>query len=386
MSILNYKQVDFKLKNMNEAAYVIVFPTIFSKNKIPQLIRNIKNVLKIKNQEFKSVKRDGDIILVDANDPVFASSAISLLFGIKEIAIARQVKNDFQEIISEITSVGGNLLLKGEKFLVKVEGISKGFLAKDIEIAATSNIIEQKSNLGARPGTDEKYDKLLFTFLTKNNAYICIFTDKGNEGIPFEVQKKKTVCAVFDEISAISCYETIKQGNDVRIIVCYRQKSELMNMIKYINQIVPRLIQNQIDIEFFHLKINPNGNKNYLTYLNSILDILLKQKENRISLSLSPLIFSSEFIENSVRRVFTAKKFPILPLTGIDMQLFQSAREIGMENNLKKIEKIIGISTDEKPQISKKIINDSIRTKKVITVTIGPNNIHDILDALETDH
>ena len=99
---------------MNEISYVVVFPTIFSKNKIPQLISNIKKILKIKNQQFKSVKRDGDVILVDVNDPVFASSAINLLFGIKKIIIARQIKNNFQDIISEITSVSGSLLLKGE--------------------------------------------------------------------------------------------------------------------------------------------------------------------------------------------------------------------------------------------------------------------------------
>ena len=83
---------------MNETSYVVVFPTIFSKNKIPQLIANIKNILKIKNQEFKSVKRDGEVILVDANDPVFASSAINMLFGIQEVAIARQIKMIFKKL------------------------------------------------------------------------------------------------------------------------------------------------------------------------------------------------------------------------------------------------------------------------------------------------
>ena len=37
----------------------------------PQLIKNIKNILKIKNQNYNSVKRDGDIILVNVIDPVF---------------------------------------------------------------------------------------------------------------------------------------------------------------------------------------------------------------------------------------------------------------------------------------------------------------------------
>ena len=48
---------------MTENSYVIVFPTEFSKNKISQLIFNIKKILKLKNQEFRSVKRDNDVII-----------------------------------------------------------------------------------------------------------------------------------------------------------------------------------------------------------------------------------------------------------------------------------------------------------------------------------
>ena len=368
---------------MDEISYVIVFPTIFSKNKIPELISNIKKILKIKNQQFKSVKRDGDIILVDANDPVFASSAISLLFGIEKIAIARQTKNDFQNIISEITTIGGNLLLKGEKFLVKVEGMSKGFVTKDVEIAATSSIIEKKANLGAHPGTDENFDKLLYTYLTKNNAYICIFSDTGNDGIPYQSQSEKTICAIYDEISAVSCYETIKQGYDTKIIVCYRQKSELMNLVKTVNQIIPRLVQDKVELEFLQLKISPNGIRNYLIYVNSILEILLHYPNNRISLALSPLIFSSDFIDNSLKLVFTKKKIPILPLTGVDTLLFDEAKEIGLERNMKKMEKAVTMVSKEIPAFSKKDVDFAVKTKKKITVKVGPNNVHDILDSLE---
>jgi len=378
--------VDFKIENMNEISYVVVFPTIFSKNKISQLVINIKKILKIKNQQFKSVKRDGDVILVDANDPVFASSAINLLFGIEKIVIARQTKNDFQKIVSEITSISGNLLLKGEKFLVKVEGISKGFLVKDIEIAATSNIIEKKSNLGARPGTDENYDKLLYTFLTKNYAYISIFSDKGNGGVPYQSQNEKTICAVYDELSAVSCFETIKQGYDTKIIVCYRQKSELMDLVKIIHQIIPRLIQDEIEIEFFWLKIKPNGIKNYLIYVNSILEIMLKESNNRISLCLSPLVFSSEFIDNAQKKVFGKNKIPIIPLAGVDNNLFNEAKEIGLEKRIRKLEKIVISSSDNITTFLKKEVEMSIKTKKVISIKVGPNNVHDILDSLEENH
>ncbi|MBU27010.1 MAG: thiamine biosynthesis protein [Thaumarchaeota archaeon] len=371
---------------MNEISYVVVFPTIFSKNKMSQLVLNIKKILKIKNQQFKSVKRDGDVVLVDANDPVFASSAINLLFGIEKIMIARQIKNDFQGIVSEITSISGNLLLKGEKFLVKVEGTSKGFLVKDVEIAATSSIIEKKSNLGARPGTDENYDKLLYTFLTKNYAYISIFSDKGNGGVPYQSQNEKTICAVYDELSAVSCFETIKQGYDTKIIVCYRQKSELMNLVKIIHQIIPRLIQNEIELEFFWLKINPSGIKNYLIYVNSIIEIMLKESDSRISLSLSPLVFSSKFIDNSIKKVFEKNKIPIIPLAGVDTNLFHEAKEIGLENRVKKLEKIVTSRFDEIATFLKKEVEISIKTKKVISIKLGPNNVHDILDSLEENH
>ncbi|KAF6245991.1 thiamine biosynthesis protein [Nitrosopumilus sp. b2] len=371
---------------MDETSYVVVFPTIFSKNKIPQLISNIKKILKIKNQQFKSVKRDGEIILVDANDPVFASSAINMLFGIKEIAIARKIKNNYQDIVSEITSIGGNLLLRGEKFLVRVEGSSRGFLAKDVEIAATSNIIEKKSKLGAHPGTDQNYDKLLYTYLTKNHAYICIFSDKGKGGIPYQSQSHKTICAIYDELSAVSCYETIKQGYDTKIIVCYRQKSELMNLIKVLNQIIPRLVQEKIELEFFHLKINPNGVKNYLTYINSILEIMLQFPNKRISLALSPLVFSSDFLDNSIRLVFSKKKIPLIPLSGVDTSLFDEAKEIGLERSIKKLEKIVTIGSNEIPSFAKKEVENALKTKKLISIQAGPNNVHDILDSLEENH
>ncbi|MDH3385459.1 MAG: thiamine biosynthesis protein [Nitrosopumilus sp.] len=375
---------------MSEVSYVVVFPTIFSKNKIPQLILNIKKILKIRNQEFQSIKRDGDVILIHSGDPVFSSSAINLIFGVEKVAIARQVKNDFKIMVSEITSLGGNLLLKGEKFLVKVEGTSKGFFPKDVEIAATSSIIEKKSNLGARPGTEENYDKLLYTYLTKNNAYICIFIDKGQGGISFNSQKQNTVCCIYDELSAVSCFETIKQGFDPKIIVCYRKKSELINLVKTINQIIPRLVKEKVSIDFFQVKINPIGAKNYRIFINLVIEVLLHEaKKNQlsyVSLALSPLVFSQEFIENSMKNIFQNNKLPILPLNGVDTKMFDIAKEIGLEKQIEKLNKVIQMNSKEIPKNKENDVKSAIKTKKTVRVKIGPNNVHDILDSLEENH
>jgi hypothetical protein len=35
---------------------------------------------------------------------------------------------------------------------------------------------------------------------------------------------------------------------------------------------------------------------------------------------------------------------------------------------------------------SSKIAEDAIKSKKTVTVEIGPNNIHDILDSLDENH
>ena len=197
---------------MKNEVFVVVFPSIFSKNKVSSLIANIKKVLKIQNQKFRKIRKEGDVIIVEADDPVFASSAINTLFGIKGVAIAKQVANDFESIISGISKIGADIFLKGERFLLQIEGYAKGFTTKDIELAATSSLIEKTAEMGIKPGTSKKYDRKLYVYLTKLNAYICIYYDNGLGGIPNNSQNKKIVCCIFDELSAVSCLETIKHG------------------------------------------------------------------------------------------------------------------------------------------------------------------------------
>ena len=220
----------------------------------------------------------------------------------------------------------------------------------------------------------------------KFHEFYLFYLDSGRGGIPYQSQNQQTICSIYDEISAVSCYETIKQGHNTKIIICYRQKSELMNLAKMINQIIPRLVQKKIELEFYHLKIKPNGIKNYLIYVNSILEIMLNHSNNRISLALSPLIFPANFIDNALNHVFSKNKIPIIPLTGVDNELFTEAKEIGLERNIKKLEKMINISSNEIPKFSKIGVEYALKTKQEIFVKLGANNVHDILDSLNENH
>jgi adenylyl- and sulfurtransferase ThiI len=377
---------------MSDNASIVVFPSIFAYNKLNSLIFNIKKILEIKNQPFQSVKRDDSIIIVEANDPVFASSAINLLFGIEKVAIAKKIKNEFETLVSGITKIGSNLLLKGERFYVQVDGQAKGYLPKDIEIAATSSLIEKTTKIGAKPGTEDKYDKLLYTYLTKSNAYVCIFIDKGNGGIPNNFQKEKLVCCVYDELSAVSCLEIIREGFDVKIIVCFRKESELLNLVKILNNLIPRTLKSKIGIEFFQISIQGTGVKNYMLMVEAVTEIILAtailNHIKRVSLAVSPLIFPQSFIDKISRRVYQKNIILHTPLLGLDENIFDCAKEIGLEKYLPRIEKLgkMKFNSDTGGKNAIKIAQQALETKRVVTVTVGPNNVHDILDSLQTNH
>lgn len=371
---------------MPEISYVVVFPSIFAKNKIPVLISNIRKILRIKNQRFQSIKKDDDIILVEANDPVFASSAINLLFGVSKVAIARKIENKFDTIVSEITNVGGNLLLRGERFLVRVDGETSGFLTKDVEIAATSSIIEKKSDLEVRPGTDENYDKLLYTFLTKSNAYVCVYLDEGRGGSPTDTQKSKVLCCIYDEISAVSCLEMIKQGFPVEILVCYNKKPDLMNLVKILVRLIPLTLKDSLSVEFFRLDTDYKRAFNH--FVDSALLLLINRaKKNKflyISIPINPMVFGEGFLIYSIKEA-TKNKLIVYDSLGT-LDVAQDAKRLGIENFEFLLEKASKRKSSEKTSKYTSDIAKSLPNLEKITIIPGPNNLHEILDSLGVEH
>lgn len=372
---------------MNENAFVVVFPSIFAKNKKTLLASNIKKILKINNQKITQITRDDDLVIIDANDPVFASSAINLLFGVDKIAIARRVENKFDVIVSTIAKLGASLLLRGEQFYIKVEGHSSGYLPKDVEVAATSALIEKTVQTDSKPGSEEKHDKLIYCFLTRKNAYVSIFMDDGHGGIPYNSQGESAACCVYDELSAISCLESIKQGFDVKIIVCY-DNSNLHDLVKMINRILPRTVQDRVILDFVEITTRGQNTKSVQAKIKAITHILCRvaklEKIKRVSLSLSPLAFPSWLIDENVSIVLQNDCLPWIALAGIDESIIKTAKEIGLGKHLHKIERFGKIKFEKTSPDAKisDIVTKSIKEKKSVTVKVGPNNIHDILDAI----
>ena len=74
---------------MSEKTVLVVFPSIYSLNKINELAVNISKILKLQNQQFSKIRKNESVIIIEAADPVLASSTVNLLFGIEQIAIAK---------------------------------------------------------------------------------------------------------------------------------------------------------------------------------------------------------------------------------------------------------------------------------------------------------
>lgn len=372
---------------MQDDAFVVVFPSEFSRRRTGQLVENIRGVLKARGQEFQSVKRDGGVVVVRASDPVFASSAINQLFGIERIAIARQARNDFKSVVSEITRLGGSLLLRGEKFLVRIEGDARGFVPRDAEMAATSSIIEKKSGLGAAPGSEGRHDKLLYTYITRKFAYVCIFLDHGHGGVPNCSQNQGIVCPVYDGISAVSCIETIRRGFDVRIVAVYRKKSELNRIAKMLSRVIAHTPQERADLEFYSFGPKQKISNRY-DFVNSTVQLCRIIAENagiqRVSVPISDHLFPVEFTESISRFIYGSGLIPYLPIQGLEDGIRDMAREYVLEGHVGRIAVHAGRGFSDVGQ-ARFVTNaaGALERKQAISVRIGPNNLHDILDAIE---
>jgi len=375
---------------MNENV-VVVFPTLYSLNKIDYLVSSISTILKTKKLGFSKIRKNGSVIIVEADDPVFASSAIASLFGIEKIAIAKEVENSFNAIVTTIVTVGANLLLRGERFYVKVDGIGTEYVPKDVELAATSALIEKTVNFQTKPGTESSYDKIIYAYITKSHAYVCIFIDKGVGGIPNKSQNQRVLCCIYDELSVIACLQTLKMGFDVKILVCYSNESELLNIVKMLNQILPRLLQTKVELHF--CKLDMKSTRRSILLKTAVITVILASfakriRIDRISLAISPLIFPAWFIEYNAMRVFQKGIIPWFSLSGIDNSIFDTVNEIGLGKHVSKIENLCKIKFKKdlpKDKINK-ISQISLRDIKSITITLGSKNIHDIIDSLKSNH
>jgi adenylyl- and sulfurtransferase ThiI len=374
---------------MKEKTVLVIFPSIFSLNKMDVLEMNISNILKIKKQSFTRIRKNESLLIIETSDPVLVSSTIGSLFGVERTAIAKEVENSFETILATITDTSVNLLLKGDKFYIKVEGRSLRYLPKDLEVAATADLIEKSSDLQVKVGSEIEHNRLLYTYLTESHAYVCVFVDKGLGGIPYNSQKEAIFCCIYDELSAIACLQCIKMGFDVKIIVCYSNDSDLLKISKMINRMLSSIVQEKIQLYFCKI---PKTNDQFTKILIAIritASIACSKKIKRVALPILPFVLPAWFVEYNLEVVFKNDLMPWLPLAGMDSSIIENSRQIGLEKYITNLESL-SKSKFAKKDISKikiqRYVSDALKSLKTTYVTAGPKNVYDIIDSLRANH
>ena len=120
-----------------------------------------------------------------------------------------------------------------------------------------------------------------------------------------------------------------------------------------------------------------------------LVHVAIINNTERISLSLSPLIYPVDFVESLIKQVYRYFLIPYSPLSGLDDNIFETAKEIGLEKYLSRIEKLGGSNFSNFKQSSKeieKIVKETIKSKKTVSVNVGPNNVHEILDEVRSNN
>jgi len=101
------------------------------------------------------------------------------------------------------------------------------------------------------------------------------------------------------------------------------------------------------------------------------------------------MIFSASFCEYNSNLVFQKKIIPWFSLSGIDSGILENAKEIGLEKYISNLEDLCKKHLSDK-KISKseasKYANSALKTLKYLPITVGPKNIHDIIDLLKSNH
>jgi hypothetical protein len=145
------------------------------------------------------------------------------------------------------------------------------------------------------------------------------------------------------------------------------------------------MVKPKIVLEFYKVPIDKKPASLLLIEITIELlsMIAISNDIKRISLSLSPLIYPIDFLENMMKRIHKKNLVPYLPLSGLDSNVLTSAREIGLEKYLPKIKKYGNTkfyNSKKSLKEIKKIAEISVRDRKVISIKVGRNNVHDILD------
>ena len=392
-----------KVGEKKGALFVIAVPTVFAENRAALLAHNVRSALKSAGQPFKLVSRDGPLVVVEgAEDPVLASAAVGMLSGVQRVGVARRAGASLAEAAEAVSQAAGSILLEGEAYLVRVEGRPRGYVPGDLEMAATSSIIERHAGIGARPGTTARHDRELYSYATAKSSYVCLFADRGVGGVPAGTHPEPVACCMFDGLSAAACFEAIRQGYDVRMSVAYSTEADLRRLARAAGRLVPRTAASllggrAVDIEFIKIKKAAGGRA--VRLLASCLLAAGTAEEGKIKravLPVSPVVDSQAVIDAAAAELARRDIAAYAPLGALEDEIFANAAAAGFEGFAREAARLAAASAASdagarrggggteaaRGMLARAEEAAGGAERRRVSVRAGPNAVHDLLDAV----
>ena len=378
----------------DEQLVVIAVPTVFAEGRAALLAGNVRSALGAAGQSFGSVSRDGALVVVEgADDPVLASATIGMLSGIRTVGIARRGGAALADAAEAVAQAAGRLLLGGEAYAVRAEGSPRGYVPGDLEMAATSLIIERHARTGARPGTAARHDRELYAYATARHSYACMFADRGIGGVPAGTHPEPVACCMFDGLSAAACFEAIRQGYDVRMSVAYSTEAELRRLARAAGRLVPRtaaalLGGGPVGMEFFRVKKAAGGRAGRLL-ASCLLAARTAEKGGiaRAVLPVSPVVDSQRVIDAAAGELARRGIAAYAPLGALEDEVFSNAAAAGFEAYAREAarEAARGARGGKEDaagalELAGELAAAARPTR--VSVRAGPNTVHEMLDAV----
>ncbi len=280
---INKKRAGFTNRSSNSKAVLLIYPSQLSLSRHADLIADLRLAFRAKKVKPGNIISENEVIVFEMDDVVEGAAIANKRFGVEKVALARKLPNaNFEQVSSEIASVGKLKVLPQEKFFVKVQ-ISKdasvNYKPRDLEFASTGDLISAlmsrshfRSNINVKhngiwyplPARNEiEADRTLDVYIGKRAAYVCIETDTGLGGLPFGCQKEKVLCAFYDSLSCICCVSMVKSGFLPEIVVLYTDDASLRQNLKMLGFVLSKVHTRKYSIRLAKLNFPTTGMQSY---------------------------------------------------------------------------------------------------------------------------
>ncbi len=179
-----------------------------------RLINNIREGLKDRGIEGE-VKRGYGRIFVNAEEVKEASEVLKRTFGVVSFSPCKKIPTDLEEVASELSKLGEEVLEEGESFAVRVRRTGDhSFSSKDVEEKAGSKILESRN---VEVDLDSP-DKKVMADIRQGQSYIFSEKIDGPGGLPLGTQGKVISLFRGDCSSLLATWMMMKRGCSITVL------------------------------------------------------------------------------------------------------------------------------------------------------------------------